>query len=299
MKGQRIKGAKGQSVRKKPPFLPAFSSPEVTDLVMSGLSVTTGNYTRRDFMKKVSALLLFMAIVLFPGCNSGTGNKSGDSGGADTASAYLPFKTGNSWTYATTEDTGSSFRTATIIGNTAIENRIYWMMKSVTTGSASDTTYFRIDGNTLYSFLDPSLLSDLITLPAINAMIIPSCKPSVEEIRMEMTIAKFGVAAGTVWTIYEVSYTANYTISIQGKYIGLETVSTPAGVFSNCAMFETTYSYSGKGDGINFSNTLTDCRWFAPHTGQVKETTVSQFISGGRSLFSSTGTDTLNSYTVR
>ncbi len=256
-------------------------------------------------MKKLFALLLLAAVVAFPGCNSSTGNDDnggdantgGNTGNTGSASTYLPFKAGNSWTYTSTDDyTGTSTTTDTVLGNTTVDNKSYWIIQSLESGAPVDTTYFRVADNNLYTFYDASMYGDMGV--AKNMKLAGAFKAAVSDLGMEVIMAKFGVSAGTAWTIYDITLTSGEKVSVKGKYLGLDSAQTTAGNFSNCAKFEMTTSYSGTSEGMSFSVKITADQWYAPNVGPVKMTTSMEYTYAGQKM-TSTGSDILKSYTVK
>ena len=255
-------------------------------------------------MKKLFTLLLFASLAVFPGCNSSSGNDDdGDnngggsdsgSGGSGSASTYLPFKANNTWTYTSTDGDETSSYTDTVIGSTTIEGKSYWMIQSVDSSAEADTSYMRIADNNLYSFLDTEMMTGYGKISGNAAKIAGAVKKSLEDYGDEVIRAKFGVSAGTTWSMVSTS-----VLTMTGKYIGLESVQTTAGNFSNCAKFMTTTTASGSVSGTSYSSTYVEYIWFAPNVGVVKDATSYQYKYGNQTVQSWTSTDTLKSYTVK
>lgn len=265
------------------------------------------HYFREGCMKRRFALLLLAAVVAFPGCNSSTGNDDDNSGnnnggnnngGTITAGNYLPFKNGNTWTFSSTDEYGTSISTDTITGSTTIDGKSYWTMTSQASGVDPETTYFRVADNNLYTFFDTSVYTDMGGITAKGAKIARAFKTAASDLGPEVIIAKFGVSAGNTWTIYDITLPTGEKVSVKGKYAGLLKVETPAGTFANCAEFEMTVSYSGTVEGASVSMTTTSYQWYAPGVGPVKiVSNLEMNYAGQKMTFGSS--DILKSYTVQ
>jgi hypothetical protein len=82
--------------------------------------------------------------------------------------------------------------------------------------------------------------------------------------------------------------TANYTYKF--TYVANETVTVPAGTFSNAAHTRTEISYSTTNSGITINFTSTTDTWFAKNVGTVKSHHDSQSTSSGGPVSSSSHT---------
>jgi predicted small secreted protein len=256
-----------------------------------------------DFMKRLFTLFLLAAALTLPGCNSSTGNddnSSGGNGGGNnggstiSSGAYLPCKIGNTWTFDSTGgEFGSSIRTDTISGSTVINGKTYWTLVSSWGGSDTDTSYFRVENNNMYSFFDTSIFNDLNGETAKTAKVARALKAAAD-LGPEVIVAKFGVAAGTTWNIYDLTLSGGEKLSVKGKYAGLISVTTTAGAFANCAEFETEITYTG----TSFSMHAVSFQWYAPGVGPVKTATTVDVTAGGQTM-TYPGSDILKSYSVK
>jgi hypothetical protein len=226
-------------------------------------------------MKQLFAVMLAMTVV-FAGCVTDSGDDDDDSNGtAQSASTYLPFKTGASWTFSDSEtdymdetpETTTDVSSETCTGQEVIGQKTYWEL----TDDGDDSAYFRIDANGkdvyAYGYDFPSI-EEWIPTKAVKALLLESA-PS------EVLMYKFGVSAGTTWTMYTDSYNGDgYTISmsVTGKYVGLKNVTTPLRQFSNCAQMDMTITVNYTVAYISYTVTskTTSSMWFAPNVGPVK-----------------------------
>jgi hypothetical protein len=229
-------------------------------------------------MKRLFAVMLAMTVV-FTGCLTDSGDDGDDSNGtAQSASTYLPFKTGASWTFAETEtdyegetpQTTTDVSTEACTGQEVIGQKTYWVM----TDDGSDPAYMRIDANGkdvyMYGYDFPDIEEWIPNKAALKTLLLES-EPS------EVLMFKFGASAGTTWTMYTDSYSGDgYSISmsVTGKYVGLKTVTTPMQQFSNCAQMDMTVTVNYTISYQGFSQTVTtksiNSMWFAPNVGPVK-----------------------------
>lgn len=72
-----------------------------------------------------------------------------------SSSEFIPLKVGNSWTYKCISSFDSSLTIETIIGDTIINNKKYWILESNNNEKQYGRTYFiRMDGNKFYLTYD-------------------------------------------------------------------------------------------------------------------------------------------------
>jgi hypothetical protein len=241
------------------------------------------------FMKKLFAVLMLSTLAVFAGCgDSGTGNDDDTGGTGGSAEAFFPVKLNATWTYtASGDETGEN--TETIIGTKSIGGKTYSMIKTTYTGGMdADTSYVRLDGNTLYSLIDASQF--MVGKRAVAAKAASALAATAGEI--EVPMMKFGLSAGATWDIYKYSGTvegASVNVSITGKYIGQENVTVPKGSFSNCLKYQILSTVASS----FFTSTSTQTIWLAENVGRVKTTDVSDI---GTSTFSTT--EVLKSYNI-
>ena len=235
-------------------------------------------------MKRIFVLMMLFAMVLFAGCllNSDDSKKDDDKtdGTSQSAAHYMPFKTGASWTFSETEtdysentpNTTTDTSTTTCTGQQTFGQYTYWLL----TDDGSDPSYFRIDsnGNDVYQYGSDILdFSDYLPQETFKAISLD---------QSEILMFKFGSPAGTTWPIFsDTSTEEGYTLSVEvnGKYVGLETITTPAKQFTNCAQMDmnitTAYTISVQGFSQTVTTTSTFSMWFAPNVGPVKSYDVS------------------------
>lgn len=219
-------------------------------------------------MKKVFALMLVFAMMLLVGgCLTDSGSDETDDSGSNatnSAATYMPFKQGTVWTYT---DTETSFGTPPIVNTTTsittctgqetINGKVYWVMSESDNYSSM---YIRVQDNDVYIYG--------------NEFMYAKAAPKVaQEIPEEVLMFRFGVSSGTTWQIWSGTSSGegySYTVAVTGKYVGKETVTTPAGKYSNCVRFDTTTTTTSVVSGITQTFAFTSSMWFAPNVGPVK-----------------------------
>lgn len=224
-------------------------------------------------MKKLFALMLILLFALSAGCitdsdddgDDGDNDSGGLNGGGTTAAEYFPLSTPATWTFDETEEydgeTYTDTYTMTISGTETINGETYTVLSS----SDGEDMYFRIEDNIVYMY-DPYLYIAETDNPAKTAALGKITDD-------EMPWMNFGVGKGKTWTIFDHSEQHegySWSMSQKGKYIGTESVTVPAGSYSNCMKFQMTTqsSYSGEGEQGNYLDTETF--WFAKGVGPVK-----------------------------
>lgn len=216
-------------------------------------------------MKKVFALMLVFAVSVFAGgCLTDSGNGDEDSGGNDSgnsAATYLPFKEGSVWTFTDTETTygtppivNTTTSTSTCTGQETINGKTYWVL---TDSDDFTATYLRVQDNDVYMY-------------GSDFMYNKAAPKIAQEMPEEVLWFRFGVSSGTTWPVWTYNGSGegySYTITVTGKYVGKETVTTPAGKYSNCMRFDIITTSSNVVSGITQTFTMTSSMWFAPNVG--------------------------------
>lgn len=245
-------------------------------------------------MKKI-LFALMVALLAFTGCVTDSGDDEKDDnggsggGGGGTPSEYMPFVQGAKWNFSSTStstseyNSGSYSYTMTCDGTTTLNGKTYWVLTD-----DEESTYLRIDGNIVYQYQ----IMDFVGKTA-------AAKPVLEKIAadaQDLPMFDFGKSSGQTWKIY--NYTgseggASYTVTMTGKHGGFESVSTPAGSFSNCVKFIMTMTASSKSQEYSFTWNYTQTMWFAKGVGPVKI-----LQTDAEDDYSSTTTDVLTSYSL-
>ncbi|MHB9031075.1 MAG: carboxypeptidase-like regulatory domain-containing protein [Candidatus Latescibacterota bacterium] len=263
--------------------------------------ITKANYTFVPLEVPVTVSGKDVVVQTFVGTTSG-GVPGGNTGSAGSHT-FFPLKLGAAWTYDSQDSEDSSYNytyTDKVVGTIALGGKTYWMYETTYPGesvSYSDTTLFRVENNVLYGFWS---MEDMLMKAASKAAKLASVtKALVSTFGSEMTLLKFGQSAGHAWTIYDSGVYAGSSLKVTGKYIGTESVTVPAGSFSNCAKFEVAIVMTGKDPSTNITVTSTDTstQWLAAGVGIVKSVGVSKSGSGqDASMY--TSTDVLKSYII-
>jgi hypothetical protein len=146
-----------------------------------------------------------------------------------TASDYFYLSPTASWTYERTVDGGPAEEyKVSITGFTTLDGRVYRIFAPAGPGGM---TAFRIDGNSAYAIFESGRTEFL----------------------------KFAVAPGKTWGVGTTS--GGYPVN--GTFLGVETISTPAGAFAECLKYEVRTVY---GQTSYQAYTL----WFAKGSGMVR-----------------------------
>ncbi len=145
------------------------------------------------------------------------------------ADNFFPLSAASTWTYSRTANSGSvADYTIITSGTVSINNQSFLTLSPEGPGGY---TAFRLDGNSVRSVLNGK---------------------SVEFLR-------FGQSPGTSWSIGK----AVEMYPLTGTFLGLESVSVPAGMFPDCLKFTVRKEY---GSTTHETHTL----WFAKDTGMVR-----------------------------
>ncbi len=237
------------------------------------------------------------------------GTTSGGSSNPGTGSAgsttYAPYKLNATWTFNSVFDPDGISSTSTyvekVVGTQAYNGKTYWILKSEdinTYYTLEDTTLVRVDGTTVYGFFTADLVAKRVPKTAKAARI---AKTLANEYGAEMPIYKFGLGSGQTWTIYDSGTYAGTSVKLTGKSLGTETVTVPAGTFSNCAKLEITVVMTIKDTSGTWTSTSVTTEWFAPNVGRVKSSETStntNTTSTGTETTTYTYSDDLKSYSI-
>lgn len=235
------------------------------------------------------------------------------SGGTSGLQAfdYFALQTGATWsgTGVETDVDGNVLDsydyTTTISGTTEINGKTYWIL------SSDSTDYIRIDNNIVWVYTgdisSPKVMSLAKTARAAKAEKIAKIARAVQE--DEWPFYNFNVPQGGVWDIYtwadsgeDWSSFSKYT----GKLIGVESVTVPAGSYSNCAVFQmnfiSTYTSSGStssdAETSTWRSVSTDTVWLAPGIGPVQYTEHYKDFENGVLVDESFTTEKMSSFAV-
>jgi hypothetical protein len=265
------------------------------------VTITKANYTFVPPEISVTVSGKDVVVQTFVGTTSG-GTPGGNTGTGGSAT-YFPLKLGATWTFESSESEDSSYNFVYIdkvVGTMAQGGKTYWMYETSYPSeyySYSDTTLFRIENNTLYGFMGMDFFTKPVpkSAKARAAKIASVAKATVFAYGSELPILKFGVSAGTSWTIYDSGVIQGNSMKVTARYLGTESVTVPAGTFSNCAKYEMTYVTTYKDPDSSTTETYSDINttWFAPNVGNVKGVSVS---NNDGDTYSST--DVLKSYSI-
>jgi len=145
------------------------------------------------------------------------------------ASDYFPLSIGRTWTYTRTENENEPYDLT--VNETGTVNNDGQMYHHLSDPGPWNFTDFRIEDNSVYAFSDDE----------------------------DVLFLKFGVVPRTQWE----SGVIAGTYTRKGTFLGTETVDTPAGIFENCAHFETKVVYGETSyDSYNL--------WYAYGVGLIK-----------------------------
>ena len=229
-------------------------------------------------MARLAIAVLFLAafVVFLPlGCSSDddNGGDGGGNGGSITAINYVPLVVGAHWEYQDSLTDGTYDTSTTDITGTT-EMMGYESYVFVDADGESDTYYIQNRSDGIYQIVLPSagkLLRAMNTIQYEDTMV------------MRFMPATFNI--GDSWTVYENDTTYDETVYryyLSTEFVqqaqGFETVSVPAGTFSNCLKLfstlnvdmtvvmlsdttDTIYSYDSESHGTT---------WLASGVGMVK-----------------------------
>lgn len=241
-------------------------------------------------MKKLLSLMLMLLMISAVGCILGGDDKgdSGDTGISAKAAEYLPLKVGATWKWKSTDEEGyTSGSTETITGTTTLGGKEYYIISE----DDVNNTYVRVANNIVYIYMEEEWVAKVLAQGAtFEAKDVP--------------MFDFNKSAGKTWSIYSDSQNvqgSTYTVTMTGKYVGLQSVTVPAGSFTNCAVFEITMNsqYTTTWDSETYSGSYTyvATHYFAKGIGPIKMVTKGTDISGGEK-YESTETQEATYYTI-
>lgn len=191
-------------------------------------------------MKRIVIVMViavsFVGMILL-GCGQGGGSSS-DEGGVE----YYPHTSGHSWQYSTVPILGTyitTFEGTKIVGDVETQ-----MLKTTSVLTAGGSIYHEM----YYKITDAAVTS------------YGSDTPTTET----ATYLSFPLKVGKSW-IYNVTNGDDAIVTVLAK----ETVTVPAGTFSNCFKISSTRE--------SWGNTQT-WEWFAPNVGYIKNCTVTSGV---------------------
>jgi hypothetical protein len=202
------------------------------------------------------------ALLLLSACGGGGGD-SGDTGAADNT-GYLPLATGNRWVF----DDGTESR---VTGQRDVAGQRWWVMQNIETGGTTEALV-RKDAQGVYAPFES---------PQFGTLQYP--------------LIKLPVVAGATYALYSYrlpgffDYDGNGTaddvdVTAEGGPIGFETVTTPAGTFSNALRIRvsgtSTAVYRPSGATALLLSGTRDT-WYADGIGPVKGSLVETLATTG------------------
>ncbi|MFC1485892.1 hypothetical protein ACFL55_02575 [Candidatus Latescibacterota bacterium] len=198
---------------------------------------------------KVYCISLLVCFVALSGCDKDedTGTTGPGASGL-SAETYMPLKIGATWTHVTTGiDHGEAFKdttTSTNVGTITKNDKTYFIMFE---SDVEDSVYMRIENNIFYVYI--AVIGDEFhDIPYLN----------------------FNKEAGQTWELFSGSFEPDKgvsgTLTWSGKFLGTDTITVPAGTFTNCVKFETVTTV------ISESIEVKELIWLAPNIGSVKST---------------------------
>ncbi len=275
---------------------------------------TSHNFAKAGGMKRFLCMfLVFLMMVAVAGCitsdddekktddtangdDGGGGNGSGS--GALVAADYVPLVTGAEW-QSRSEDGGFTYTTdSSITGTKDFDGKTYHVMVE----DGSEESYLRIANNVVYMYADAQFFAK----PAAGAQPSVGRRALRSQFRtgIEIPFFDFSRAEGQTWKAYSDEVTelgSTVSISLTGKYRGVQNVTVPAGTFAECPVFEMVIqsSYTSSYQGQTFSGTYSETlvTWLGKGAGPVKSTSSYRDDSGGE-VYESSDTTELTWYTI-
>ena len=262
---------------------------------------------RKRLMTKRFALMLMLLLPLVAGCLTDSGDDDDDSGSTGlSAATYVPLTASATFNYAETgvdnDESYTSEYITTISGPVSKNGKSYYRLVDVYHDyDWPDTSYVRVDGNTLYEL--EAFWNMAAKTVRKTGHVLPKIADEIEDYT-EVPFIKFD---RTSWTIYDNTVSGegySWGYSWTGKYLRKEDVSVPAGTFQDCPVFELTlseegtYTYDDTAYPDAWETTITI--WWAANVGWVKSTNVERELdedSGSMEVYY-TGTTVLESYSI-
>jgi len=260
-------------------------------------------------MKKLIPLILIILMAFVSGCifDNDDDEKEADNGENGngivlSAENYLPLKVGATWTYTSAGIEGGEEYTreytSTIAGTTIKDNKTYFIMFD---DDSQDSSYMRIEDNVLYNIL-PFEENEAKAVVKRAGILSAAKRAFTEQFPSgEVPFFNFNKEAGQTWEIFSYSDSGegySSTFDMTGKFIGTETVTVPAGTFTNCVKYEINMGnmYSSTGEGFSESHEWRNIMtfWLAPGVGPVK--IIEELSEDNEEMDSST--DKLISYSI-
>src|SRR5437667_8809656 len=199
---------------------------------------------------------------------------------AFASAPYFPLPDGATWTYNVSDGTTSSTETRTVAGTKSFNGAQVKIIRD----QAGNENYFTNDdaGVRVHGalFVDP-----------LNGNETDTYSPPVPFAARDSIIGTQVSGSGTATGVQgSTTFTLNYTSA--STPLAIETVTVPAGTFSNAVHVRLTINYSGvvNGTPVNYSATLDD--WLVAGVGSVREVSTD-------TTSSTTTTWELRSYAIR
>jgi len=199
---------------------------------------------------------------------------------AFASAPYFPLPDGATWTYNVSDGTTSSTETRTVAGTRSFNGAQVKIIRD----QAGNENYFTNDdaGVRVHGalFVDPVNGNETDTYS-------PPVPFAARDSVMGTQVSGSGTATGVQGST---TFTLNYTSA--STPLAIETVTVPAGTFSNAVHVRLTINYSGvvNGTPVNYSATLDD--WLVAGVGSVREVSTD-------TTSSTTTTWELRSYAIR
>src|SRR5947207_10208823 len=199
---------------------------------------------------------------------------------AFASAPYFPLPDGATWTYNVSDGTTSSTETRTVAGTRSFNGAQVKIIRDQTGSEnyfTNDDAGVRVHGAL---FVDP-----------VNGNETDTYSPPVPFAARDSIIGTQVSGSGTATGVQgRTTFTLNYTSA--STPLAIETVTVPAGTFSNAVHVRLTINYSGvvNGTPVNYSATLDD--WLVAGVGSVREVSTD-------TTSSTTTTWELRSYAIR
>ncbi len=195
---------------------------------------------------------------------------------------------GATWKWNSTYNEDYTYSsTDSITGTTTLGGKEYYILAE----NELDNSYARLANDIRYMYMEDEILAKA---HAQNATF---------EGR-EVPMFDFTKSAGKTWSIYSDTQSiqgASYKVTMTGKYVGIQSVTVPAGSFTNCAVFEITTNsqYTSTYENQTYSGSFTEVatHYFAKGVGPVKVATKGTDISSGNK-YEYTETEELTYYSI-
>lgn len=232
-------------------------------------------------LRRFGIFTLVVAAVFVAGCdtsnpvspdNSSNDGGDGGGGGSGTADEFFPLELGYTWNYDTTYDyDGGDSK----LSKTSTISR---------TEDVGGNTYSVLHND--YTQLDTALRIEDNIIRSTNSysVVLKTAAPG-QETESDWPMFDFNKSAGQSWTVYSDNISGNET-DVTGTALAAESVTTPAGTYSDCVKFmhEIANTTVDGGETTTYTNRKTF--WMARNVGIVK--VVEEGYNNGEKLYANT-----------